>query len=155
MSGSIASAALAFLFFNFHPARIFMGDAGSVPLGFLLGSIGLYGWQRSLWPLWFPLLVFSPFVVDATVTLSKRLLLGEKVWQAHRSHYYQRLVRMGFGHRNTALMEYCLMFIVGMSALFLLGQPLYAQALGLIFWALIYCLLALLIDRLWSIRSAN
>src|SRR5665647_1167767 len=43
MSGSIASAALAFLLFNFHPARIFMGDAGSVPLGFLAGSIGLYG----------------------------------------------------------------------------------------------------------------
>lgn len=63
-----------------------MGDAGSIPLEFFAGAIGLLGWQHSLWSLWFPLLVFSPFVVDATVTLIKRLLRGEKIWQAHRKH---------------------------------------------------------------------
>ena len=50
MCGAIASSSLAFLLFNFHPAKIFMGDAGSIPLGFLAGAIGLYGWQHTLWP---------------------------------------------------------------------------------------------------------
>ncbi len=70
----LASSALAFLLFNFHPARIFMGDVGSVPLGFLAAALGVTGWQNGVWPLWFPLLVFSPFVMDASLTLGKRLI---------------------------------------------------------------------------------
>lgn len=69
---SVATAALGFLFFNFHPARVFMGDAGSIPLGFLAAVFGVSGWQAGYWPFWFLLLVFSPFVADATVTLLKR-----------------------------------------------------------------------------------
>jgi UDP-N-acetylmuramyl pentapeptide phosphotransferase/UDP-N-acetylglucosamine-1-phosphate transferase len=64
-----------------------------------------------LWPLWVPLLVFAPFIGDATLTLLRRLARGERVWQAHREHYYQRLVRMGAGHRGAALMGYGLMLI--------------------------------------------
>ena len=103
MCGAIVVSSLAFLLFNFYPAKIFMGDAGSIPLGFLAGAIGMYGWQQGLWPMWFPVLVFSPFIVDATATLLKRLLRHEKVWQAHREHYYQRLVQMGWGHKKTPL----------------------------------------------------
>jgi UDP-GlcNAc:undecaprenyl-phosphate GlcNAc-1-phosphate transferase len=150
MSGAIASAALAFLLFNFHPARIFMGDAGSVPLGFLAGSIGLYGWQHGNWPLWFPILVFSPFIVDATVTLLKRLLRGEKIWQAHRSHYYQRLVQLGWGHRKTAIVEYALMLAVGVSAVFLLTQPGLVVLYVLTLWVLLYVAIMWLIDRFWA-----
>jgi UDP-N-acetylmuramyl pentapeptide phosphotransferase/UDP-N-acetylglucosamine-1-phosphate transferase len=106
---SIAAAAAAFLVFNFHPARIFMGDAGSVPLGFLAAALGVIGWLQQDWTWWFPPLVFSPFIVDASVTLARRLLRRDKVWQAHRDHYYQRLVRLGWGHRKTALAEYAAM----------------------------------------------
>ena len=60
------------------------------------------GWRDDVWPLWFPLLVFGPFIGDATLTLVRRLARGERVWQAHREHYYQRMVRMGLGHRSTA-----------------------------------------------------
>jgi UDP-N-acetylmuramyl pentapeptide phosphotransferase/UDP-N-acetylglucosamine-1-phosphate transferase len=109
LCAAIAAAAAAFLVFNFHPARLFMGDAGSVPLGFLAAALGLSGWSRGYWPIWFPLLVFAPFMCDATLTLLRRLLRRERVWQAHREHYYQRLVRMGFGHRGTALIEYAAM----------------------------------------------
>ncbi|CAG0952621.1 partial putative undecaprenyl-phosphate N-acetylglucosaminyl 1-phosphate transferase, partial [Gammaproteobacteria bacterium] len=76
----VAAAAGGFLYFNFGSARIFMGDSGSIPLGFLAAALGLAGWQEGLWPLVFPVLVFSPFIVDASVTLLKRLLRGEKVW---------------------------------------------------------------------------
>ena len=106
---AISAAAAAFLLFNFAPARIFMGDVGSVPLGFLAGALGVVGSRAGAWPLWFPMLVFAPFACDATLTLIRRLLRRERVWQAHREHYYQRLVRMGFGHRGTALIEYAAM----------------------------------------------
>ncbi len=106
---AISMAAAAFLAHNFHPARIFLGDVGSIPLGFLAGGLGLVGWRDDVWPLWFPLLVFAPFIADATVTLFRRLARRERVWQAHRDHYYQRLVRMGFGHRGTAYIGYALM----------------------------------------------
>jgi UDP-N-acetylmuramyl pentapeptide phosphotransferase/UDP-N-acetylglucosamine-1-phosphate transferase len=154
MAASVAAAALAFLWFNFHPARIFMGDSGSIPLGFLAAGLGLIGWERGLWPLWFPVLVFSPFVVDATVTLAKRAARGEKVWRAHCEHYYQRLVRMGFGHRNTALLEYVIMLGAGASAIAARKADLMAQIALLAGWSGLYAFLMFLVDRRWE-KHAN
>jgi len=115
---ALAAAALGFLLYNFHPARLFLGDVGSIPLGFLAGALGVVGWRDDVWPLWFPLLVFAPFIGDATATLARRALRRERVWQAHREHYYQRLVRLGFGHRGTALLGYALMLLCAGAALF-------------------------------------
>lgn len=150
MNGAIAVACFAFLLFNFHPAKIFMGDSGSIPLGFLAGSIGVYGYFQSLWPVWFPVLVFSPFIIDATVTLIKRLLAGEKVWQAHRSHYYQRLVQMGWGHRTTAIAEYVLMLILAITGVVMLNLNLIWQMTSLIIWGMVYFVLMLKIDEKWN-----
>jgi len=116
-SGCIAGASAAFLLYNFHPARIFLGDVGSIPLGFLAGGLGIVGWRDDVWPFWFPLLVFAPFVGDATLTLLRRAARRERVWQAHRDHYYQRLVRMGFGHRGTACISYAAMLACAAVAL--------------------------------------
>lgn len=96
---AIASACAGFLAFNFPPARVFMGDAGSIPLGFLAGALGLHGALAGAWPLWFAPLVFAPFIADASVTLARRLARGERAWVAHRSHYYQRLVLSGWSAR--------------------------------------------------------
>src|SRR5262249_47507440 len=125
---SFAAAAAAFLVFNFHPARIFMGDAGSVPLGFLAAALGTTGWLQGHWAWWFPPLVFSPFIVDASVPLARRLARGDRVWRAHRDHYYQRLVQLGWGHRRTALAEYMLMLACGGAGLAALAAPAAAQA---------------------------
>lgn len=153
---SIAGAAAAFLVFNFHPARIFLGDAGSVPLGFLAAALGVIGWLQRDWTWWFPLLVFSPFVVDASVTLARRLLRRERVWQAHRDHYYQRLVRLGWGHRRTALAEYALMFASGALALATLAMPAAMQAGMLTAAAVAYVALIALIERDWRrIKPVN
>jgi len=84
-----------FLVHNKPPAKIFMGDAGSIMLGFLAGSLSVIGMHKGLFDFWVPVLIFSPFIVDATVTLFRRLLMGEKVWKAHRKHYYQRLFWLG------------------------------------------------------------
>ncbi|TAN81345.1 MAG: glycosyl transferase family 4, partial [Gallionella sp.] len=146
---SVAAAALGFLFFNFHPAKIFMGDAGSIPLGFLAAALGVWGWQQGYWPFWFTPLVFSPFVADATVTLFKRARRGEKLSQAHRGHYYQRLVQMGCGHRNTALAEYALMLLAGASALWGIGLHRAGQGSLLLGWGMVYFVLMWRIDQRW------
>jgi len=146
---SIAAAAAAFLVFNFHPARIFMGDAGAVPLGFLAAALGLIGWLQHDWAGWFPLLVFSPFIMDASITLALRLARRDKVWQAHRDHYYQRLVRMGWGHRRTALCEYALMLACSAVALTALALPPTAQIAVLAVVATGYGALIALIERSW------
>lgn len=146
---SICAAAFAFLLFNFHPARIFMGDAGAVPLGFLAGAIGIIGWLRQEWTWWFPLLVFSPFIVDASVTLARRTFQGARIWQAHRDHYYQRLVRLGWGHRRTAIAEYALMTLCGAAALAGLHWPHSAQMALLIAVVLGYCLIVGLMEITW------
>jgi UDP-N-acetylmuramyl pentapeptide phosphotransferase/UDP-N-acetylglucosamine-1-phosphate transferase len=147
---SIAAAAAGFLFFNFHPARIFMGDAGSVPLGFLAAALGVIGWLQRDWTGWFPLLVFSPFIVDASVTLARRLARRDKVWQAHRDHYYQRLVRMGWGHRATAFAEYALMLACAAAALAAQAAPPPVQVAVLTAVATTYLGLIALVERGWS-----
>ena len=86
-------------------------------MGFLAAGLGLIGWQSGTWSLVVPLLVFSPFIVDASVTLAKRMARGEKFWQAHRTHYYQRLVLSGWSHRKTAVAEYGMMIVCGLCAL--------------------------------------
>lgn len=145
---TIGAAALGFLFNNFHPAKVFMGDSGSIPLGFLAAGIGLWGWQLECWPIWFPLMVFSPFVVDASVTLVKRALRGAKVSEAHREHYYQRLIQMGWGHRNVALIEYVLMGAAGISAIVELHNTFPWQTF--LVWGAIFALLMLAIDASWK-----
>ena len=92
-------------------------SAGAIPLGFLAAVCGIAGWQQGDWPMWFGPAVFSPFVVDATLTLLRRLARGARVWEAHREHYYQRLVQSGLGHRRTLFAEFALMILVSAVAL--------------------------------------
>ncbi len=149
----VAAGGAAFLLFNFPPARLFMGDAGSVPIGFLASVLSLSGWRDGNWPLWFPAAVFSPFIVDATVTLLKRAGAGERVWEAHNKHYYQRLVRMGWGHRKTALAEYALMLGCGATALWALREPPYLQLCALVGLVALHAILALWVDYAWRRRE--
>ena len=97
---TLAGASLGFLLWNWHPARIFLGDVGSVPLGYLAGWLVLAlatagAWQAAL-------LLPAYYLADATLTLVRRLLRGRRVWQAHREHVYQRVVAAGWSHGRTA-----------------------------------------------------
>ncbi|MDB6443487.1 Fuc2NAc and GlcNAc transferase [Pseudomonas sp. NFACC32-1] len=85
----LATAVAGFLYWNFPPARIFMGDAGSGFLGIILGLLSLQAAWVSPKLLWVWLILLGVFIVDATVTLIRRLLRGDKVYEAHRSHAYQ------------------------------------------------------------------
>jgi UDP-N-acetylmuramyl pentapeptide phosphotransferase/UDP-N-acetylglucosamine-1-phosphate transferase len=149
----LAAAGAAFLPFNFPPARLFMGDAGSVPVGFLAAVFSLSGWRDGDWPFWFPAAVFAPFIIDATLTLLKRMGAGERFWEAHNMHYYQRLVRMGWGHRRTALAEYALMLACGTTALWALREPPYLQLCALIGLVALHAALVLWVDSAWRHRE--
>lgn len=148
-SAAIAAAALAFLSFNFPPAKLFMGDAGAIPLGFLAAALAVYGVTQNYWPALFPVMVFSPFILDASVTLIKRGLRGEKIWHAHREHYYQRLVRMGWSHRKLAIAAYALMLACAVAGLILLWRPAYAAVITVL-WVTTFLFIFIAIDRRWS-----
>lgn len=146
---AIAGAALGFLLLNFHPARLFLGDAGSIPLGFLAGAFGYWGWREQVWPIWFPALVFSPFIADASVTLLRRLLRGEKFWQAHREHYYQRVIRSGVSHGRAAVYSYLIMLCGTLVAVWAKGRPEPQQWLSFLGWYAVLSCLGLAIDMRW------
>jgi len=99
----LATAVTGFLYWNFPPARIFMGDAGSGFLGFMLGVLSLQATavgSRFFWS-WFILL--GVFIVDATVTLFCRLIQGERIYTAHCNHAYQHAARVLQSHRSVTL----------------------------------------------------
>lgn len=93
---ALAGAAIGFLYWNWQPARIFLGDVGSVPLGYLIGWLLLELVQAG--QVAAALILPLYFLADATITLVRRALNGERVWRAHRSHFYQRAVAGGLGH---------------------------------------------------------
>lgn len=108
----LAASALGFLIWNFPPARIFMGDVGSGTLGLVLG--GFAAWHSvtlgSQW-LYVWLLLMGVFVVDATYTLTRRLLRGQNIAQAHRSHGYQRASRQLGAHKPVTLACYLIITV--------------------------------------------
>jgi UDP-N-acetylmuramyl pentapeptide phosphotransferase/UDP-N-acetylglucosamine-1-phosphate transferase len=75
---ALAATMIPVLFVNRPPARMFLGDVGAVPLGFLAAAFGIAGVAGGAWPAWFPVLVFLPFIADASVTLVRRVLAGER-----------------------------------------------------------------------------
>ena len=99
----ILSSSSGFLIWNWYPAKIFMGDGGSCLLGITFGSIALYGDKNDKVSIFVWLVLLSIFISDSTYTLIKRMITGEKWYRAHNSHAYQKLVRMGFSHRQVAM----------------------------------------------------
>ncbi|MNJ61477.1 putative undecaprenyl-phosphate N-acetylglucosaminyl 1-phosphate transferase [compost metagenome] len=99
----LALAVAGFLFWNFPPARIFMGDAGSGFLGMQLGLLSLHAMNAQPSLLWAWIILLGSFIVDATFTLARRLLRGDKVYEAHRSHAYQYASRQFGKHRPVTL----------------------------------------------------
>jgi len=97
---TVAAAALGFLWWNWEPAKVFLGDVGSVPLGFLLGWLLLDLSARGLWAA--AAILPSYYFADATITLCRRAVRRAPVWRAHREHFYQRAVRRGRTHAAVA-----------------------------------------------------
>ena len=103
MSVLVGASALGFLFHNWPPAAIFMGDVGSAFLGFTFAAIGVIEGVRDPRLIIPAILVVWPFVFDSLLTFFRRLARGERIYEAHRSHLYQRLVRSGLSHQVVTL----------------------------------------------------
>jgi len=100
---ALVAAVAGFLCWNYPPAKIFMGDAGSGFLGVVLAGMSIEAASRSPELLWCWLIMLGVFIVDATWTLMRRLLRGEKVYEAHRSHGYQYASRKHRSHKTVVL----------------------------------------------------
>ncbi|HEY0334674.1 MAG TPA: glycosyltransferase family 4 protein [Stenotrophomonas sp.] len=142
---AVAAACLGFLPFNFPRARIFLGDGGSGALGYalavLFGTCLVQG--ASLWTLWLPL---GTFLVDAGFTLAARMLSGQRWWEPHAQHVYQRLARR-FGHARVTFGYVCTS-IVAIALFFRLQavQPRW-EAAGSIGWLLAASVIWLLLRK--------
>lgn len=100
LGATLTAGTAGFLVWNWPPARIFLGDVGSVPLGFLIGFLLLMLAARGYWA---PALILPAYyLADATITIARRLLRGEKIWRAHSEHFYQQAVRGGRSHAQVS-----------------------------------------------------
>ncbi len=137
---ALAASAGGFLYWNWHPARVFLGDVGSVPLGFLAGwlllEIASEGYTIAA------LILALYYLADATITLFRRALRGEKFWQPHRKHFYQQATRKGWRHDRVALnVAVCNVVLVVLAVTAVLGWPVSSLALaavtvGVTLWVL-------------------
>jgi UDP-N-acetylmuramyl pentapeptide phosphotransferase/UDP-N-acetylglucosamine-1-phosphate transferase len=151
----IAAAAGGFLVHNVPPpARLFMGDVGSTFLGFnfaglsLLGNLGVGGGRL---PFEFGVVVLAPFLFDGLVTLARRVVRGERWFEAHRSHYYQRLVLSGLGHGQVTAIYAGLALLAAAAGLagLIADQPL-REALALA----AYLPMLLVVLLVWRLEAA-
>jgi UDP-GlcNAc:undecaprenyl-phosphate GlcNAc-1-phosphate transferase len=134
----LSASALGFLQFNFPPSRLFMGDGGSTFLGYWFTALAVAGTRMDpAVPVFVPLLLLSSLYVDAGLTIVRRLSRGEPVFQAHRTHYYQRLLQLGFNHKQVTLVEYLIMVLLGASAMvYLRAGTLFAPFAAAVWLAL-------------------
>ncbi len=144
----IVSAAIGFLLFNLPPSRIFMGDLGSTLIGMLVALFSMWANKKGIFSILISVIVFTPFILDSTVTLVKRSLRGEKLWVAHRSHYYQRLVLLGLGHKKTLLLEYTWMLACSLVAIALFKLENFNIQLSILMLFAVICLgILILVDK--------
>ena len=138
----LAAATLGFLVWNWAPAKIFLGDVGSVPLGYLLGWLLLLAAMEGQWAV--ALILPLYYLADATVTLIKRGARGAKVWQAHKEHFYQRAVQGGWSHAQVSLRVLVFnIFLIGCASMAALGYIWVALGAA----AALVALLLIILDR--------
>lgn len=121
---AIAGACIAFLRYNSHPARVFMGDSGALTLGFLIGLVSLFGVSRTptIVALLVPIVIAGIPVIDTFSAIVRRIRLGESVVEADTSHIHHRLMNIGYDQRTTAYVLYVLTGLLSLFALLIIGR---------------------------------
>lgn len=119
----LAASSLGFLFFNFHPAKIFMGDTGSLFLGYMIAVLALLGFKNvAVISLIIPVIMLGVPISDTFFAIVRRIRMKQKIMAPDKSHLHHCLLRAGFSHRQTVLIIY------GLAALFGLAAILFSQA---------------------------
>ena len=122
MSVTLAGAILGFLRFNFNPATIFLGDSGSLFIGFMLSALALAGAQKAptFVAVAIPVVSFGLPILETLISILRRLISGRPILTADREHIHHRLLQMGFSHRQVVIVLYAVSAIFAMLSLFLL-----------------------------------
>ena len=125
MAAALAGACIAFLVFNFHPARVFMGDSGSMLLGFVLAGVAISGVMKTTAAVAVvaPLVILAIPILDTSFVVLKRLKHGLPVYSADRSHFHHRFFNIGWGQRKTVLALYAWCALMGAVAVALRFVP--------------------------------
>jgi len=118
---AVAGACLGFLIYNSYPAKVFMGDAGSMLLGYLMSSVSLVGIAPSKSSMLFativPVLILALPIFDTAFAIVRRMANHRPIMQADKGHIHHRILAMGFGQRRTALALYSISAIMGVSGI--------------------------------------
>ncbi|WP_162200139.1 MraY family glycosyltransferase [Kiloniella spongiae] len=127
----VLAATLGFLIWNWEPAAIFLGDVGSVPLGYILGWFMIFLITKGMWAAAFILPLY--YLCDATLTLIKRAIRKQRIWEAHKEHYYQIGAQNGLSHKSVSLVILACNTLLVALALFLSADyPWYSLMISLI-----------------------
>ena len=129
---ALAGATLGFLPYNFYPAKIFMGDGGSLYLGFMLATLSVLGTVKSatLVTMKIPVLVLGVPIFDTFFAIFRRFVNKRPIMEADKGHLHHRLMKLGYGQRRATLMLYGITAIMGVAAV-LFSRGLYVETLGL------------------------
>jgi UDP-N-acetylmuramyl pentapeptide phosphotransferase/UDP-N-acetylglucosamine-1-phosphate transferase len=153
LAALLAAACAGFLALNFPPASIFMGDVGSTAIGFFLGMVPLLPDAAPV-PIEVVGIALSLFILDATTTLARRIARGERWFEAHRTHLYQRPVALGLPHRKVTLTAYAGMAAVAACAVAYPRAGAAGKAALLAAPVAVFAVLALVVRRLERRRRA-
>ncbi len=153
---AVAGGALGFLPFNFHPAKIFMGDGGSLFLGFMLAAISTAGSLKSsaLIATAIPVLVLGIPIFDTAFAIFRRIVNHRPIMEADKGHLHHRLIAEGFGQRRAVLMLYGISAIMGVAAV-MLSRDLFVEAAGLVAIAAMYIYVFLTDANHWRLSIKN
>jgi UDP-GlcNAc:undecaprenyl-phosphate GlcNAc-1-phosphate transferase len=118
LTGAMAGTTLAFLRYNFNPAKIFMGDTGSMFLGFLLAAISISSYRKStvVLALVIPFIVLGVPIIDTMLSILRRFLNGNHLFQADQEHIHHRLLGLGLSHRQVVIFIYAITILLGIIA---------------------------------------
>lgn len=140
-------ATLGFLIHNFHPAKIFMGDSGSMFLGFIIAVIALLGFKNVTFTSFLvPLLVLAIPILDTLFAILRRMIKGQSISEPDKSHLHHQFLNMRFSHRNTVLIIYLIdILFAAASIIYVLKDPLWGQ--------IIYTILLLIV--VWLVTCTD
>ncbi|MDE1710024.1 MraY family glycosyltransferase [Staphylococcus cohnii] len=121
----LIGALLGFLCFNFHPAKIFLGDSGALLVGFIVGFLSLLGFKNITFvSLFFPIVILAVPFIDTLFAMIRRVKKGQRIMQADKSHLHHKLLELGYSHRQTVILIYSIALLFSLSSIILyLSQP--------------------------------
>ncbi|MDT3958360.1 MraY family glycosyltransferase [Staphylococcus kloosii] len=116
----LIGALLGFLCFNFHPAKIFLGDSGALLIGFIVGFLSLLGFKNITFvSLFFPIVILAVPFIDTLFAMIRRVKKGQHIMQADKSHLHHKLLDLGYSHRQTVLLIYSIAILFSLSSIIL------------------------------------